>query len=80
MLTAVSVSRECGILPRDAPVALVTVELLKDEPFIKLKPLSVASTTDFVSTLQENAKKPNHYNIENNNPGLLRRELLSDHF
>ncbi|XP_046682889.1 polyamine-transporting ATPase 13A3 isoform X2 [Homalodisca vitripennis] len=47
LLTAVSVSRECGILRRESPLAFVTVDTKQSDPVIKLKPLSITSSTDF---------------------------------
>lgn len=53
LLTSVSVSRECGILPRESPLAFVTVNLDNDKPFIKLKPLSLSATSEVVSASKQ---------------------------
>lgn len=51
LLTAASVSRECGILPRDGPLALVTVIPHTTGPSIRLKPLSIVTPTSVSDNL-----------------------------
>uniref|UniRef100_A0A1B6M2J0 Cation-transporting ATPase n=2 Tax=Graphocephala atropunctata TaxID=36148 RepID=A0A1B6M2J0_9HEMI len=73
LLTAVSVSRECGILPRESPLALVTVDTKDIDPVIKLKPLSITSATNYQDIFGCSAQMA----IDGNNWSLLRTHLPS---
>ncbi|XP_054290911.1 polyamine-transporting ATPase 13A3-like isoform X1 [Macrosteles quadrilineatus] len=78
LLTAVSVSRECGMLPRDCPLSLVTVDLKNDpeNPVIRLKSLSILTSPDFVDILSMGPSS-GYLAIDGTNWSLLRTHFPS---